>query len=74
MQIEPLENILLDLEGTAAHLAALSKVLEGHAVYLRHMPGPDNGADIDSIERQLNGLASSISDLRGVAQKISKVA
>lgn len=74
MQIERLDIIAHDLEDTAAHLAALSTVLEGHARYLRHSTYADNLAEIDSIEHRLDGLAASIRDLRGVAQQIGKVA
>lgn len=74
MQIERLDIIQHDLEDTAAHLSALSRMLEGHALYLRHSRHGDNVAEIDSIESRLSGLAASIVDLRGVAQKIGKVA
>lgn len=74
MQIERLDTIQHDLEDTAAHLSALSKMLEGHALYLRHSRHGNNLAEIDSIETRLSGLAASIVDLRGVAQKIAKVA
>jgi hypothetical protein len=70
MQLEQLDNIQLDLEGTAAHLEALRKMLEGHIVFMRHT----NATDIDDVESQLNGLAASVSDLRGVARNIRKVA
>lgn len=74
MQIERLDTIQHDLEDTATHLAALSKVLEGHARYLRYSKCGDNLAEIDSIEHRLDGLAASILDLRGVARQIAKVA
>jgi hypothetical protein len=74
MQIERLDAIAHDLEDTAAHLAALSRVLEGHARYLRGSRCGDKLADIDSIEHRLDGLAASILDLRGVAEQISRVA
>jgi hypothetical protein len=70
MQIEDLSNIKLDLEGTAAHLEALSKMLRGHAIFLRH----SNPGDIPSIETQLSALALSVVDLRDVARNIAKVA
>lgn len=74
MQIERLNTIQHDLEETAAHLAALSIILEGHARYLRHARYSGNTDQIDSIEHRLTGLAASITDLRGVAHNISKVA
>lgn len=74
MQIERLDNIQHDLEDTATHLDALSRMLRGHALYLRHSRLSDNSADIAYIERHLSGLDLSISDLRGVARNISKVA
>ncbi|WP_213881637.1 hypothetical protein [Pseudomonas sp. dw_358] len=74
MQIERLDNIQHDLEDTAAHLDALSRMLRGHAHYLRHSRIGNNSADIDFIENHLSGLAVSISDLRGVAHNISRVA
>ncbi|WP_311969905.1 hypothetical protein [Pseudomonas baltica] len=74
MQIERLDIIQHDLEDTAAHLAGLSRMLEGHARYLRHSRYIDNLAEIDSIEHRLDELAASILDLRGVASNIAKVA
>lgn len=74
MQIERLNNIQIDLEDTATHLAALSRMLEGHARYLRRSHCADHSLEIESIEHRLQGLAASIADLRGVAGEIAKVA
>jgi len=74
MQIERLDTIQHDLEDTATHLAALSTMLEGHALYLRHSRCADHSLEIESIEHRLHGLAASIADLRGVAGKIRNVA
>jgi hypothetical protein len=74
MQIERLGTIQGDLEHTAAHLEALSRMLQGHALFLRHSTYADSSADIDFIERHLHGLAESVTDLRGVARNIAKVA
>jgi hypothetical protein len=70
MQLELLDNIQLDLEGTAAHLDSLRRMLEGHMVFMRHT----DSNDISSVELQLTGLAASVTDLRGVARNISRVA
>lgn len=74
MHIERLNTIQHDLEDTATHFDALSRMLQGHALYLRHSRLTNSSDDIDFIESRLNGLALSISDLRGVARNISKVA
>ncbi len=70
MHIERLNSMQRDLEGTAEHLEALSRLLEGHARYLRHA----NSGDATFIETRLNGLTASVVDLRCVAQRIGKVA
>ncbi|WAH57168.1 hypothetical protein LZ023_29885 [Pseudomonas silvicola] len=74
MHIERLGTIQHDLEHTAAHLEALSRMLEGHALFLRRSTYSDNTADIAFLENHITGLAASVTDLRGVAQNIAKVA
>jgi len=74
MQIERLGTIKYDLEHTAAHLEALSKMLQSHALFLRHSNYGDSHADVAFLENHISGLSASVNDLRGVAQNIVKVA
>lgn len=69
-----LNHMQQDLEETAAHLEALSKVLEGHAIFLHNRKITGQSEDRLLIERRLAGLAISIQDLRGAALNISRVA
>jgi len=74
MAIERVSNMQLDLELTAEHLDALARLLKGQAMFISRSRLSDNSQDLHSIENCLTGLAATISDLRGVAQNISKVA
>ncbi|WPP02500.1 hypothetical protein SFA35_25395 (plasmid) [Pseudomonas sp. HR96] len=69
-----LTHVQQDLEATALHLEALHRMLEGHAVFLKHKPCGDQTEELLLVERRLGGLAVSIQDLRGAALNISRAA
>ncbi|EGH71428.1 hypothetical protein ALO91_103489 [Pseudomonas syringae pv. aceris] len=41
-----LTNVRHDLETTAAHLEVLHRMLEGHAIFLKHKPHGDQSEEL----------------------------
>jgi hypothetical protein len=70
----PLTHMQQDLEETAAHMEALFRMLEGHAIFLKNKKCGDQTEELLLVERRLGGLAISIQDLRGAARNISQAA
>lgn len=70
----PLTHMQQDLEQTAAHMEALFRMLEGHAIFLKNKKCGDQTEELLLVERRLAGLAISIQDLRGTARNISRAA
>lgn len=69
-----LADMQKDLEDTAAHLEALTAMLQGHAIFLRSKKFGDQTEDLRMVERSLGGLTTSVHDLRGTAFNLSQVA
>jgi hypothetical protein len=69
-----LADMQKDLEDTAAHLEALTALLQGHAMFLRNKKYGDQSEDLLLVERSLGGLTTSVHDLRGTALNMSQVA
>lgn len=66
-------DMQLDLEESAAHLESLSRMLTGHALYLKANQISTHREDLSLVEGRVGSLALSIQDLKSAALKIAKI-
>ena len=69
-----LSDMQLDIEKSAAYFESLSRVLDGHALYLRAQNAVCRQEDLRLIEGQVGSLSVSVSYLKSAALRIAKVA